>query len=103
MSDLLLPIVIIITMIILVDYFDKWPGLLLTGFLFLPIAWIFTYQLRDGLYSELFGADMSGYLLDLPGLELILSLVMWFVPMLIFMKLLFIRMEDSSSGDEGDF
>jgi len=103
MTDLLLPIIIIIVMLILIDYFDKWPALVLTGFLFLPISWLYSYQLRDGLYTEMFGADISGYLSDVPGLETILSLIMWFVPMLIFMKLMFIRMETAETDNKDGF
>jgi len=86
MTDLILPIIIIVVMFILIDYFNTWIPLMVTGFLFLPISWIFTYQLRDGLYTEMFGADMSTYLTDIPGLEIVLSATMFVIPIVAFFK-----------------
>ena len=91
MSDLLLPIIIVIVMLILIDYFNTWLPLMIIGFLFLPITWLYTYQLRDGLYTEMFGADISAYLVDVPGLETILSLIMFFVPVIAFFKMYWIN------------
>ena len=90
MTDLLLPIIIILVMFILIDYFETWIPLMVVGFLFLPIGWLFTYQLRDGLYSELFGADISGYLTDLSGITIMLSLIMFFIPLTSFFKMYYV-------------
>lgn len=87
MTDLLLPIIIVIVMLILIDYFNTWLPLMIVGFLFLPISWLYTYQLRDGLYTEMFGADISSYLTDVPGLETIMSLIMFFIPVIAFFKM----------------
>lgn len=87
MTDLILPIIIVIVMLIMIDYFNTWLPLMIVGFLFLPISWLYTYQLRDGLYTEMFGADISSYLTDVPGLETILSLIMFFIPMIAFFKI----------------
>jgi|LGVF01.2.fsa_nt_gb hypothetical protein len=87
MTDLILPIIIVVVMFILIDYFDTWIPLMVTGFLFLPISWLFTYQLRDGLYTEMFGADISPYLTDIPGLETILSITMFVIPIVSFFKM----------------
>lgn len=98
MTDLLLPIIIILVMFILIDYFETWIPLMIVGFLFLPIAWLFTYQLRDGLYSELFGADISGYLTDLSGITIMLSLIMFFIPLTSFFKMYYVT-KMIQSGD----
>lgn len=87
MTDLILPIIIVIVMLILIDYFNTWLPLMIIGFLFLPVSWLYAYQLRDGLYSEMFGADISSYLTDVPGLETILSLIMFFIPVIAFFKM----------------
>lgn len=87
MTDLILPIIIVIVMLIMIDYFNTWLPLMIVGFLFLPISWLYTYQLRDGLYTEMFGADISSYLTNVPGLETILSLIMFFIPMIAFFKI----------------
>lgn len=87
MSDLLVPIIFIIVMFILIDYFGTWIPLMVTGFLFIPVSWLFVYQLRDGLYTEMFGADISVYLTDVPGLETILSLTMFIIPLIAFLKM----------------
>jgi hypothetical protein len=87
MTDLILPIIIVIVMLIMIDYFNTWLPLMIVGFLFLPISWLYTYQLRDGLYTEMFGADISSYLTDVPGLETILSLIMFFIPVIAFFKI----------------
>ena len=47
MTDLLLPLIIIIVMCLIIDYLDVIYPLMIIGFLFIPISLIFGYQIQD--------------------------------------------------------
>ena len=91
MADLLLPLVIIIVMCLIIDYLDVIYPLMLIGFIFIPISFIFGYQVQDGLYDTLFTADIETYITYIPGIQKSLQFMMWMVPLFAFVRIYFVR------------
>ena len=102
MSDLLIPIVIIIVMFLLIDSIDNWILLLLFGLMFIPLSFMFTYQMVDSTYTTLFGADISAYAGNLQGFDTIMQMIMWFIPIVAFAKLYIMRKSNSMGEGEVD-
>lgn len=100
MSDLIVPIVIIIVMFLLIDSIENWILLLLFGLMFIPLSFMFTYQMADATYTVLFGADISAYTGNLQGFDTIMQLVMWFIPIVAFAKLYIMRKSDTMGEQE---
>jgi len=100
MSDLIVPIVIIIVMFLLIDSIENWILLLLFGLMFIPLSFMFTYQMADSTYTVLFGADISAYTGNLTGFDTIMQMVMWFIPIVAFAKLYIMRKSDTMDEQE---
>ena len=91
MTDLLLPLIIIIVMCLIIDYLDVIYPLMIIGFLFIPVSLIFGYQIQDGLYDTLFNADIDTYISYIPGMQKSMQMLMWMVPIFAFLRIYFIR------------
>ena len=91
MTDLLIPILIILVMLLIIDYLDVAYPLMLIGFLFIPISWLYSYQISADLYDTLFNADISSFTGNIPSLKTTLSVLMWFVPILAFLRAYFVK------------
>lgn len=91
MADLLIPILVIIVMCLVIDYLEIIYPLLVIGFIFIPVSWLYTYQISGLLYDTLFNADISAYISNIPGFETMLQTLMWLVPILAFLKIYYVR------------
>lgn len=102
MSDLIIPIVIIIVMFLLIDSIDNWVLLVLFGLMFIPLSFMFTYQMADSTYTALFGADISAYTGNITGFDTTMQMIMWFIPIVAFTKLYIMRKSNSMGEGEVD-
>ena len=100
MSDLIVPIVMMVVMFLLIDSIDNWILLVLFGLMFIPLSFMFMYQVGNGTYTALFGADISAYAGDVPGFDTMLQMLIWFIPILAFAKLYIIKRVGSLGTEE---
>ena len=102
MTDLIVPIVIIVVMFLLIDAIDNWVLLTLFGLMFIPLSFMFTYQMADSAYTVLFGVDISAYAGNIVGFNSAMQMVMWFIPIVAFAKLYIMRKSNSMGEGEVD-
>lgn len=100
MTDLIFPIIIILTMFILIDAFDTTLPLLIMGLLFIPISWLFTYQIYGNDFTTMFDTSISLYIADVPGLSLMLASIMFIVPLSCFLKIMYLKIDTSKKTEE---
>lgn len=98
--DLIYPVLLMVGMYLIIGYVERLLPIILISALFLPIAWIFTYQMYGSEYLFFCNADITAYTGRLPGFNELMSLIMWFVPVTGFMKIIYIKKMISSNEQE---
>lgn len=89
MADLMIPIFVIIIMFLLIDEMTSPLPIMLIGLLFIPIILIWAQAVGD--YDLLFGVSIIPYKTTIPLYPVILGAVMATVPVMAFLKLIYIR------------
>lgn len=99
MSDLLLPIVIIVAMYIIIQCLDDALTLAMLAFLFAPISYIFARMVDSGAYDKLFGGTIPA------GVSLLMvSLAMITIPIFCIGRIFYIRhlLKKAKEGAENE-
>jgi len=85
MSDIILPVFVIVIMLLIIDRINRNQILLIIGSLFIPISWLFIQQIEAGVYNQLFGGDVI-----VGEFNLIFQIGMVLVPLMAFVKIIYI-------------
>ena len=100
--DLIYPVLLMIGAFLIMGYVERLFPVILISSLVLPLAWLFTFQRYAGDYLFFCNADITAHIDRLPGLSLMFALIMWFVPISGFMKIIYIKKMISSSEEDND-
>jgi len=97
-SDLIYPIIFIIFVLLLIDYFNYTLPLMIISILSIPVSILFTYQVHAGLYQFIFSTDITVF--DTTGINIIISLCMWSMPFVAIMKTYYLKKFISKEENE---
>lgn len=88
MSDLMIPIIFILALLIIISETETPLALILIGLLFIPISFLFALSVDN--YTHLFTADIT-LVYTYPQFKWMLQGIMFMVPGMAFFRLVYIK------------